>query len=86
MKVTRQMINRAENAHYRSETLKSLQKQNALEAVYHKQHGNKRNYRMYAKLAPKSMINKIEGKKQKSRPIRRRSSYNPLGGIPRFKF
>ena len=87
MKVTKKMIERAANAHFRSETVRSLDKQHALQAVYYKQHGNKKDAKIYSKLVPKSMIDKIE-KGNTKRAVKRKSSPSRFGvriQMPRFR-
>ena len=87
MKVTKTMITRAENNHFRKEDYPSLQKQNALQAVYYKQQGDKKTYRVYAKLVPKSMISKIEGKADRKVQKKTRRTSSPFGvsiRMPKF--
>ena len=89
MKVTKAMVNRAENEHFRTETYESLQKANALSAVYYKQQGDKKAYKVYSNVAPKSMIKRIEAKPDRKKSKKKRTSSSVFGSrinirMPRF--
>jgi len=78
MKVTKAMIVRAENKHFNTETYESLQRQHALQAVYYKQKGDAKRYKIYKGVSTKAMRDKIEKASQR-KPTKKRKSSSIFG-------
>ena len=82
MKITKRMVVRAENAHFRTEDYPSLVKQHAYNALYYKQQGKTKMYKYFTSEDPevKRMVVKLEKKKDpiKRKVIVRRSRADPF--------
>ena len=81
MKITKRMVVRAENAHFRTEDYPSLVKQHAYNALYYKQQGKHKVAKQFETGADvKRMVVKLEKKKDpiKRKVIVRRSRADPF--------
>ena len=89
MKITKTMVNRAENEHFRKEDRPSLVKMHALKSLYYAQKGDTKSALAY--VTSKDVGAKVRQleKNAKRKPVKRRKSSGIAGTrlrMPRFKF
>ena len=72
MKVTKNMLDRADDAHFRTETYPSLIKAHALAYLYYKQRGNIRMANRYISNEKGDEVRKKVKQLETARPVRKR--------------
>jgi hypothetical protein len=71
MKVTKEMLKKAHDKHFKTETYSSLMKAHALQYLYHKQRGEKKAMKQYDDKDVVAMAKKLEAKKQRKKSVRK---------------